>query len=69
MNKTNQPYYFKTRFEGIDEICLELCMVRKNDVMIGSVECINCMHCVKSYEAGNGTEWIICEKITEAIKK
>ena len=61
-----EKYYFKTTGVSQD-VCLEDCQIKK-PIRIGSVACQECELCVKfdKSELGN-TDWIICEKIKEAI--
>lgn len=61
-----KKYYFPAT--GImQDNCTELCQVKNNGVMIGSVICQECEFC-----KGTGgyhpdyPEWIICSKIKEA---
>lgn len=61
-----ERYYFKTAGDEIDVDCIELCLVKKNKTMIGSVACQECEHCIESDKTFYGCSWIKCEKIEEA---
>ena len=55
-------YYFKENFGA----CLQLCVLKNNGTMIGSIRCQECKHCV-SYDCKEG--WIKCENLKLAIGK
>lgn len=48
--------------------CKQRCKVLDNGIMIGSVKCQKCKHC-KDYDKDihGHTEWVICEKIDDAV--
>lgn len=52
--------------------CLERCNVLDNGVMIGSVKCQECIHCVKHdkpCEFTGSVDWIVCSEIDKTIGK
>lgn len=64
-------YFFKTKGVSPDISCIEYCYVQNNGVRIGSVICQECKYLIKHDERNQFTDeidWIICEKIEEAIK-
>jgi len=63
-NKTNlHPYYYE--FDDITKECLTECNVRKDGVKIGSISCQLCGF----NKTGNiEKEYVVCDKLDEAIK-
>ena len=61
-----ERYYFKTTGGDIDIDCLEKCMVKNSNVMIGSCACQDCKHCLEYDATPFDCNWIICERIKEA---
>jgi hypothetical protein len=59
-------YYFKTTGDEIDKECTEACMVQNNGIMIGSIACQECQHCIDDDGHAWDCSWIICAKIKEA---
>jgi hypothetical protein len=66
-----EEYFFKT--EGYNEdMCTEICNVKDNGIMIGSVKCRECEFCKgheKPCEFTGSVSWIKCSRINEATVK
>lgn len=68
-----EKYYFKTRGEEPDIICIEKCQSKfrpTDGTMIGSILCQECKNCKETDidEFGNVT-WIKCSDIENAKKE
>lgn len=65
----NEPYYFPVSGVMGDE-CTQRCLVKDNGIMIGSAKCQECEHMLemgKPYKDYLGPDWIVCERLNEAI--
>ena len=65
-----EKYIYKTDFDYDNDICCaERCLVKDDGTMIGSIACKRCEFC-KGYKSktkvDKDSNWIKCEKLTEA---